>query len=35
MREIFVWWGGLCGIIGSILSLVMVFGATIISPWFR
>ncbi len=27
--------GGLCGILGSILSLVMVFAATVISPWFR
>jgi len=26
---------GLCGILGSILTLVMVFGATVISPWFR
>jgi len=27
--------GGLCGILGSVLSLVMVFAATVISPWFR
>ncbi len=27
--------GGLCGILGSILSLVMVFAATVISQWFR
>lgn len=27
--------GGLCGILGSILSLIMVFAATFISPWFR
>ena len=26
---------GLCGILGSILTLVMVFVATAISPWFR
>jgi hypothetical membrane protein len=25
----------LCGIIGSVLTLVMVFTATVISPWFR
>lgn len=35
MRQRFVWWGGLCGILGSVLSLIMVFAATIISPWFR
>jgi len=35
MRQRFVWWGGLCGIVGSVLSLIMVFAATIISPWFR
>ena len=27
--------GGLCGIIGSVLTLVMVFAATVYSPWFR
>jgi hypothetical membrane protein len=26
--------GGLCGIAGSILTLVMVFAATVYSPWF-
>jgi len=35
MRQRFVWWSGLCGILGSVLSLIMVFAATIISPWFR
>ncbi len=27
--------GGLCGILGSAFSLVMVFAATVFSPWFR
>jgi len=27
--------GGLCGILGSVLELGMVFAATVISPWFR
>ena len=27
--------GGLCGILGSVLALGMVFVATVISPWFR
>jgi hypothetical membrane protein len=27
--------GGLCGILGSVLALGMVFAATVISPWFR
>ena len=27
--------GGLCGIVGSVLTIVMVYAATIISPWFR
>ena len=35
MRMRLVRWSGLSGIFGSILSLVMVFAATIISPWFR
>ena len=35
MRMRLVRWSGLCGIVGSILTLVMVFAATIISPWFR
>ncbi len=35
MRTKFIWLSGLCGIVGSILTLVMVFVATIISPWFR
>ena len=26
---------GLCGIFGSVLALVMVFAATVFSPWFR
>jgi hypothetical membrane protein len=30
-----VWWGGLCGIVGSVLTFVMVFASTLISPWFR
>lgn len=35
MRTKFIWLSGLCGIVGSILTLAMVFVATIISPWFR
>jgi hypothetical membrane protein len=35
MRQRFLWLCGLCGITSSVLSLVMVFAATIISPWFR
>jgi hypothetical membrane protein len=35
MRVKFIRWSGLSGIIGSILTLTMVFTATIISPWFR
>jgi hypothetical membrane protein len=35
MKGRFVWWSGLFGIMGSILTLVMVFVATIISPWFK
>ena len=35
MRMRLVKWSGLSGIFGLILSLVMVFAATIISPWFR
>lgn len=31
----FIRWSGLSGIIGSILTLIMVFAATIISPRFR
>jgi hypothetical membrane protein len=27
--------GGFCGIVGSVLPIIMVFAATIISPWFR
>jgi len=27
--------GGLCGILGSVLALGMVFAVTVISPWFR
>jgi len=27
--------GGLCGIAGSVLTIIMVFAATVISPWFR
>ncbi len=27
--------GGLCGIAGSVLSILMVYAATAISPWFR
>jgi hypothetical membrane protein len=30
-----IWWGGLCGIVGSVLTLVMVIASTVISPWFR
>jgi len=26
---------GLCGIVGSVLTLVLVFAATMLSPWFR
>lgn len=35
MRTKFIWLSGLCGIVGSVLTLAMVFVATIISPWFR
>jgi len=35
MKQKFLWWCGLCGIISSVLTLIMVFVATIISPWFR
>ena len=31
----FMRFGGLCGIVGAVLTLVMVFAATILSPWFR
>ena len=31
----FIWWGGLCGIVGPILTLAMVIASTIFSPWFR
>jgi len=27
--------GGLCGIVGSVLTIAMVYAATAISPWFR
>jgi len=27
--------GGLCGIVGSVLTIAMVYAATTISPWFR
>ena len=27
--------GGLCGIIGTLGTLIMVFAATMLSPWFR
>jgi hypothetical membrane protein len=30
-----VHFSGLCGIVGTVLTLVMVFAATILSPWFR
>lgn len=30
-----IWMCGLCGIAQPVLTLVMVFSATIISPWFR
>ncbi|MGD8566004.1 MAG: DUF998 domain-containing protein [Candidatus Bathyarchaeota archaeon] len=30
-----IWWGGLGGIVGSVLTLAMVFASTLISPWFR
>jgi len=26
---------GLCGIVGSVLTIIMVFAATVLSPWFR
>ncbi len=35
MRHRFLWLCGLCGITNSVLTLAMVFAATIISPWFR
>jgi hypothetical membrane protein len=35
MRQKLLWLCGLCGITGSVLTLVMVLVATIISPWFR
>lgn len=35
MRIRLIRWGGLSGIVGSILTLLMVFAASIISPWFR
>lgn len=31
----FIRWGGLCGIAGSVLTIVLVFASTVISPWFR
>ena len=31
----FIWWGGLLGIIGPILTIVLVIASTVISPWFR
>lgn len=34
-RQRLIWWGGLCGIVGSVLTLVMVFVSTLMSPWFR
>jgi hypothetical membrane protein len=27
--------GGLCGVVGSVLTIAMVYAATAISPWFR
>lgn len=30
-----IWLGGLCGVVQPVLTLVMVFAATVISPWFR
>lgn len=35
MEQRIIWWGGLCGVIGSVLTLVMVIASTVISPWFR
>jgi len=35
MKKRFLWLCGLCGITSSVLTLVMVFAATIVSPWFR
>jgi hypothetical membrane protein len=35
MEQRIIWLGGLCGIIGSVLTLVMVIASTVISPSFR
>ena len=35
MHQRLIWWAGLCGIVGSILTITLVILATILSPWFR
>jgi hypothetical membrane protein len=34
-RQWLIWWGGFCGIVGSVLAIVMILVASMLSPWFR
>ena len=35
MDQWIIWFGGFCGIVSPILTIIMIITSTIISPWFR